>query len=1075
MRHLGIGLRGVAVLLAAAGGARAEEVTIGDDLTEPVRTSTIDSGAPGDLVIGEDGSITVDSGAAVTVDSDNSARNEGSIATEDANDTTGISIEGGHSGVVNNSGVISLTEDHALEDADDDGDYDGDYAIGSNRFGMILSGAAAFSGDIVNEGSITVEGEDSAGVRIEASLDGDLSSTGSISVVGDRSVGIDINANISGDVRTGSVSATGEGVVGIDVAASIGGGLFVSGATTANGFHSTYHPTDEDAIAALDPDDLLIAGPALGVHADVAGGVTIVGVGVEDDDDDDGDGVLEDVDGDGVVDEEDDEDDDLTGSVAVYGPSPALWVAPDAASGADIALGAARDGFGLVNRGSVSAYGVYDGFAATGVLVEGVAGAEVSTAGGVLNDGSISVTTFEANSTAIAIGAGASAPTIRNRGTIASTSDSDGADSAFGVRIDAGAAVSTFENSGEIVATLYGETGDAVAFSDASGGVATILNTGSILTYNIATDEDEEDGVTPVAAGSTIAFDLTASTSGVLLRQSSDISFTDDDSTDDDEDARPSVQILGDIRFGSGADALEALAGVVAGDISFGIGADTLLIDGQAEVYGVVSDSDGLLAIDVRDGVLGLLGGALDFTEAHFGANAILGVTLSTDASASTMLNGGIVAFDSGASILPVIPDGLPEDGAIVFLHAGSLVGAENVTGTIVREGVPWLYNVEVRTTANDSNALEAAYAVKSPEDLGLDRNETAAFAQVLAALRRDDDAAEGFSTLDSAEEFFDAYDDLLPNFASGAAELAGTAIDQGQRAASTRLARARAGRIDYDSAWLQEIAFGVTRTPETDGVAYGGWGFGFAAGFDAPLENGMLLGLSAAFTGIEVEQDQSDHNVIASNFGQLSAYLGASYGPLDLDFVGGFGLGRMSSRRDVDFAGAFSASAEAAWWAYEAHASTRAAMPVQIAPWLSVTPNLGLSYVTLAEPGYEEEGGGAAIDLVIDGTTSQRLWGDAGIVIASAIDDGAIDFAPQLSLGWRTNLIDEVAQRTVRFASGGESFVLTDEALGEGGPVIGFALNAGNAFTTFSFSYEGEFSESLERQSINAALRFKF
>jgi uncharacterized protein with beta-barrel porin domain len=438
------------------------------------------------------------------------------------------------------------------------------------------------------------------------------------------------------------------------------------------------------------------------------------------------------------------------------------------------------------------------------------------------------------------------------------------------------------------------------------------------------------------------------------------------------------------------------------------------------------------------------------------------------------LISSGAVAFDQGARIVPLLPDGLPEDGAIIFLHSGSLVGAENVIGRIVSDGVPWLYNVDVRTSADDANALEAAYAVKSPDELGLNRNGKAAYTPILAALRRDEDAAEAFSTLDSEAEFLAAYDDLLPNFASGATELAATAIDQGQRAISTRLS-ARAGRVDYDSFWLQEIAFGVTRETRDYGVDYGGWGFGFAAGFDGPLRNGMLFGLSAAFTAIEVEEDQHADNVIAANFGQLNAYLGASLGPFDFDLVGGGGLGRMKSRRDVDFAGAFSASAKADWWAYEGHGSTRASMPLSLASWLTAAPTIGLSYVTLVEPDYEEQGGGAAIDLAIKGTRSQRLWGDAGLVFGASFDAGGVDFEPKVNLGWRTNLIDEIAQRSVRFVSGGESFALIDEALGEGGPVVGFSLDAGNSFTTFSFRYEGEFSESLTRQSVNAALRFRF
>ncbi|KAK0331087.1 hypothetical protein LTR94_030287, partial [Friedmanniomyces endolithicus] len=204
-------------------------------------------------------------------------------------------------------GTISVTDDlDSYDDEDEDGDADGPYATGSDRYGVRLSGSGTRIGDILLEdtGSITVEGEDSFGISIESQLQGALTLLGSISVVGDNSTGLSITAPIDGDVLISgsSISATGEGVTGVSVAAPISGTLQIQSSITTNGYRYTYQPTsladlDEDDAADvdlsddslyledLDEDDLLQAGSALVISADVAGGVYLGAAPTYDDDD----------------------------------------------------------------------------------------------------------------------------------------------------------------------------------------------------------------------------------------------------------------------------------------------------------------------------------------------------------------------------------------------------------------------------------------------------------------------------------------------------------------------------------------------------------------------------------------------------------------------------------------------------------------------------------------------------------------------------------------------------------------------------------------------------------------------
>src|SRR3546814_18518619 len=64
-------------------------------------------------------------------------------------------------------------------------------------------------GNIDSSGTITIEGNQSAGIRIDAPLTGNLSTSGSTSLVGDNSHGVLANA-VAGNVTIrGTTAATG--------------------------------------------------------------------------------------------------------------------------------------------------------------------------------------------------------------------------------------------------------------------------------------------------------------------------------------------------------------------------------------------------------------------------------------------------------------------------------------------------------------------------------------------------------------------------------------------------------------------------------------------------------------------------------------------------------------------------------------------------------------------------------------------------------------------------------------------------------------------------------------------------
>jgi uncharacterized protein with beta-barrel porin domain len=1071
MRMNKLHLVGLAVVTmgVTANGASAQDRTITTATTSPISTSDPDPANPpvqqGNITVGNGGSITVPlNQTAVTVNTDNdvTVATGGTISSNNANGTTGIFVTGGRNSDLTNSGTISLVEDYTLTDTDNDGDFDGGFATGSTRFGIWVD-SGGLTGNIANNATITIEGNSSAAIRVDGAVTGDITSSGVVNVNGDNSSAFLIQGGallgINGDVLIrGGANVRGTNSTGLTLNAPIinGGELRLNGTWTTSGFHSTTRPAD---VTHLDADDLQNGGSAAAIHYSVLGGVTIEGIGVEDDPDDDGDGTSNET------------DDNLAATLRTFGSSPTVWIAADPS--ANLILGANGDGYGFQNRGTIIADGVYDGFSATALRIEGLGGSTVS-AGDVTNDRSMTAIGHENEAYAMFIGANANLTSLQNRGSMLSSSVSETAQNGYGVFIDALASVPILTNTGDLRAQLFGEIGGATAILDNSGTLTQIDNSGTIAAIVVATDADLTDNVVPVATGPAVAIDVSSALSGVTLNQTAATVFTDDDLVDNDATTLPAVSIQGDILLGNFGDTINLLAGEILGDIDFAGGVDAMTINNGALFRGQLSD-DGSLQLNVIDGTLDLRGGNVSIDSATFGADGVLGVLLSDVPAESTLITANSVTFAPGSRIVAEVPTGLPVSDSITFLTATTLNGAGNVTGAISGPGTSYLYNLAI--VLGTPTSLQLDFQIKTPTQLGMSANQGAAFDPILEALRQDDAAADAFAALDNQFDFFDAYEDLMPSFSSAATELATTAIQQMQSATTNRLSATRLHDLNDVSVWAQEIAYGLSRDPSTfQGQEYRGHGFGLATGIDGPLQNGGLFGLSASFLTSEVEEPGRPQGEISTTFGQANAYYGTAMGPIDLDFVGGVGAGQMSERRFVEIGDSFSALTEADWWSFEGHGAVRASAPMRLAEWMIITPQTALTYVYLNEQGYEESGGGAAIDYEADSASSQRLWGDIGVEFSGRLHMGARTIvAPRLYAGWRANLINEEAERTFHVISTGDEFTLTDEDLGDGGALVGLGIDASNGYSTFTLGYEGEFGDQVERHSLNASVRFRF
>ncbi|HEY5072083.1 MAG TPA: autotransporter outer membrane beta-barrel domain-containing protein [Caulobacteraceae bacterium] len=533
-------------LLGLGVGQVAAQTTISGATSTPVATSTANGGAPSDVIIASGGSITPTApGAAVTLDSNNSVTNQGAIAFKDVSGVVGILVDGGFTGQVVNTGTISLSESYvAATDSNNDGLLTGPFAQGDNRIGIEVTGAAPFNGSIISAGPITIQGNTSQGIDLQAAITGSLTmlqvtpsttagvaatvANGAITITGDNAIGLNVapGAGVGGDVRITSITVTGVGAQAAVIDGPVGGTVNISGQLSATGYRSTSRQTIPSISSLYTLDELQQGGPTLTIGANVAKGViisappfplsTVVGA---------------DVDGDGVPDAS-----QGTGSVVQFGSAPALLIG--AAGGVELGVhDPALNPYGLIIDGAVSANGLFDPLtspnlpgvvAATAVQIGVANGGPVIIDGGFHITGSVFANSYQANATAIHIGAGATVPMIVNDGSISAASQQvnstvAGATGAplpvvvTGIAIDKGASVGAISNSNSITAGIGGTSGvggAAVAIIDRSGTVASIANSGvisAVLNQTVV--------ATPMP-GTVTAIDISAGTGPQSITQS---------------------------------------------------------------------------------------------------------------------------------------------------------------------------------------------------------------------------------------------------------------------------------------------------------------------------------------------------------------------------------------------------------------------------------------------------------------------------------------------------------------------------------------------------------------------------
>jgi hypothetical protein len=540
-------------------------------VSTPIATATASNGAPADIDIASGGSVTVNTAtsgasltAAVTLNSaGNQVTNAGSISLTGVNNTNSAGIYATTGLSISNSGTITNTENYTPT-TNGDGLANAPFASPTNtgptaqRYGIFVTGSG-LTGALVNTGSITVQGNNSYGIYVSAPVQGGIAQAGTITYTGDNGAGFYTSplgvvsggsgtgagsyAIPSGIQLSGSITATGQNSSAVSINGAVNGAVTVYSSITATGYSTTTRTTSDSALQTIEnstnaPLQLQQSAAAMIVNSNVTGGIFIGAPPVN---------TVStqastiDLDGDGISDIS-----EGTGAINIYGSAPGLLIGGSnpitignfgTTTSEPSSFTQPANAYGLIVRGSINAYGTYDGVSATAVQVGGQGGT-VNLSGGIRSVGSINASSYDANATAVSIGAGATLNEIRNEDFIDSTvshstialttplvypfnaatsasnpQPSEPVVAAYGILIGQGATVNQLTNIGTLSAAATGDRASAIAVQDNSGSLSYVFNEG-VISAQIAA------GVTgDQTFGATTALDLSHNTTGVTLLQ----------------------------------------------------------------------------------------------------------------------------------------------------------------------------------------------------------------------------------------------------------------------------------------------------------------------------------------------------------------------------------------------------------------------------------------------------------------------------------------------------------------------------------------------------------------------------
>ncbi len=1007
--------------LAMAATPAFAQTTVSADSSTALATSKA-----GDVTIKNDVELSVASGAAITVDSNNkvtvsedddddSDDEAGQITAGTGDGATGILIKPGVTTTVTNDGVITVLEDYDPVDDDANGVADGVLASASNRYGIWAEPGGTVTGTITNTGSITVEGLNSGGIVLDSTLDGSLVQQGTIYVAGDNSVGIR-TADVTGDIiLEGTTVVTGAGARALSVEGDVGGTIRIQGTV---GHQTTFTYDDDDNTIALSRFDLRSGAAAVAIEANVAGGIIVAAPPSDDsttDDDEDDDGV--------------DDSDEGTGAITAYGNGPGMLIASDEA----ITIGAlpsANGSYSLLVEGSINGIASYSQTDAYGLVIGG-AGGTVSLPGGIGITGAVTATTSDSAATAILINSDAVVSSLYNSGTVSAQINSTGEGEAYGIR-DLSGTLTTIENTGFISAV--GSNTDIVRAIDLSSATADVTITQHLNAEDAEThadaEEDMDEGETDDTVYTAITGHIETGSGNDTLSVSAGQILGNTYFNDGNDTLLLSERAYysGKVYFGNGfGTASLSDDSYFTGTIDFGGQAGSLTISDTATFYGTIGNG-AAASIVVEGGEFGVSGvKSFEVGSLTVKQGGVLRAYIDGETKTSSLITAGTATFESGAIITATVSSLEDAEGSYVILSADSLVGTPTFDETTTE--IPFIFDGSV-SVAN--NALVLDIRRKLASELGLRSSSASAYDAILTAALEDDVLEQSFLDMMDGEAVQTQVAQMLPDHAGGL-------FDSVTRA--TRLAAQHV--MDRDAifditepgqmvAWAEPVVWRSNR--RATGVnAYKTSGWGFSGGAEWLTDIGYVGG-SVAWLGGKVTNNGGSGVIDTSQYDIGAFWRSARSGPL-------FGYARVgaartnfSSERTVDLTASdtdysYTSSADWGGWLF----SGMGGVSYDITPTsrLKIRPKLGLEWFQLRENSYDESGGGDAINLYVAKRTSSSLSASSTVAFSYALKPASdsVPLSIELEGGRRSVLAGKLGVTKANFLDG-DTFSITPEGI---------------------------------------------
>ena len=1107
-----------AVMGVFAGRAFAD-TTISTTVTTPYNTST-----SGNITVASGGgeiqfatSTPLSVGPAITVDSNNTVDLEGAIAmsgvtSSPTNPAIGILITGGQTSGLTINGTITVTDNYTATDTTSpaDGIADAPWADTNPRYGILSTGSTPFVGNVTlgSTSSIDVEGGrapglGSYGIRFENNITGAFSSAATITIIGDDSTGISLENGVTGTTYIGgSMSVLGQNSSAVNLAGTYGSNVVIGGSFTNTGYATTAGQTAAETailLASTNGDDIEQAGTLMKLSGTFTDGILFEKPPTEDttltSTDQDGDGIADASEG--------------TATLTQYGSAPALLIGANGGTttiggtvtvvGTTGAATAPTVNYGLWNRGSISASGIYAGVNATAVqiglnpnasplLADGVTPnpvygtSTVTIANGIGNDGTISASALAANATALRIESGTSTPQLDvNLGTITATGTevvtastttpttySIAPASANAIVIDTGASLPTINlntTTSEIVATAVGSTSNATAILDKSNTLTKILNNNLISASVTATSEDGT-GVDDPVTGTANAIDAHTNTVGMTITQNSITTATTTNGVTTSVTNTP--EIIGNILLGTGNNTINLNAGVITGNIDFGEGAGTgasaFTISGDSTYSGTLTGS-GTVALDVADGTALLDAGTkLNLSSLHVGATGVLGIQLNTATPTQAVFtSSGAAVFDSGAVVGLNLNHIILTPTSFVVLTAPSIT-LNGLDLTNLGGNTPYLYAVAL--TPNSTNTeLDATFRIKTQAEGGFNNNEVAAMTPVLTAMSQDTGATTALLSQTTHSGFNSVYDQYLPDF-SGENLLTlshGAESVTQSLAALTLIPDNMAGQY-----WATEYGFNTNR-PYGDTTGFKATGFTFAAGREQAVGGRQMVGTYLSYTSATPIDTFA---IGAQNLVNSDLTVGGYWRIRDEGFKAwanaGVGYADFKDTRVV--LNAYEDHTATSTWGGFSYSAGFGTSYQYRAGSFSLTPQLLGDFYGLNEAKHTEDGGTDLFDLSVEGRDSHIATGQA--LLNVSYDKWFV--RPEMWVGYKDNLDVDIANTVAAFtAPGSTPFTLNGGNVKGGGPVVGFRFSADNEYSYFSL--EGDYEDMPNYTNVSISLRTRF